>query len=80
MVNIQLAREAGGGVAVLDPQLAPRAVAIGVHRGLGHPQFAGDLFGRQMLVDQAKAFTLARREQPHHVFGDHVPCAHSAST
>jgi hypothetical protein len=42
-LQVELAREAGGGVAVLDAQLAPRAVAIGVDRGLGHAQLAGDL-------------------------------------
>jgi hypothetical protein len=43
MVNIELPRHAGGGVSVFDAQLAPRAVAIGVDRRLGHAQFAGDL-------------------------------------
>jgi hypothetical protein len=80
MVNVELAGEAGGGVAILDPELAPRAVAVGVHRGLGHPQFAGDLFGGQMLIDQPEAFALPRREQPHGVFGDDVTRDHSASS
>jgi hypothetical protein len=76
MVNVELAGQARGGVAILDPQLAPRAVAIGVHRGLGHAQFAGDLFGRQVLVHQPQAFALARRQQPHRIFGNYAPCAH----
>jgi len=80
MVNVELAGEAGGGVAVLHPKLAPRTVAIGVHRSLGHAQFTGDLLRRKMLVDQPQAFALARREQPHRIFGNDVPRAHSASS
>ena len=75
-----LAREARGGVAVLDAQLAPRAVAIGVHRSLGHAQFAGDLLGRQMLVHQAQAFALPGRQQPHQIFGDDVARAHGGAS
>jgi hypothetical protein len=80
MVNVELPGQSGGGVAVLDPQLAPRAVAIGVHRSLGHAQFAGDLLRREMLVDQPQAFALAGREQPHRIFGDDVACAHDESS
>ena len=76
MVNIELAGQARGGVAVFDPELAARAVAIGVHRGLGHAEFAGDLLGRKMLIDQSQAFALAWREQPDRIFGNDVPCAH----
>ncbi|HEY2753689.1 MAG TPA: hypothetical protein VGI62_20250 [Phenylobacterium sp.] len=61
MVNVELPRESCGGVAVLDAELSPGAVAIGVHRCLGHAELAGDLLGRQVLVDQPKAFALARR-------------------
>jgi len=78
MVNIELAGEAGGGVTVLDPQLAPCAVAIGVHRSLGHAQFAGDLLRRKMLIDQAQTFALPWREQPHWIFGNEVPRPHDA--
>jgi hypothetical protein len=78
MVNVELAGDARGGVAVLDPELAARAVAVGVHRGLGHAEFAGDLLGRQMLIDKPQAFTLARREQSHGIFGNDVACDHSA--
>jgi hypothetical protein len=80
MVNVELAGDARRGVAVLDAELAPRAVAIGVHRSLRHAQFAGDLLGRQMLVDQAQAFAFTRREQPHRIFGNDVACDHSASS
>ena len=80
MVNVELPGEARGGVAVLDAELAARAVAIGIHRGLGHAELAGDLLGRQVLIDQAQAIALTRREQPHRVFGDNVPCAHGATT
>ena len=63
MVNIELAHQAGGGIPVIHAQLSPRAIAVGVHRGLGHAQFAGDLLGRQMLIDQAQALALSGREQ-----------------
>jgi hypothetical protein len=43
MVNVELPGEAGGGVAVLDAELLAGPVAVGVHRGLGHAQLAGDL-------------------------------------
>jgi hypothetical protein len=78
MVNVELAGETRGGVAVLDAELAPRAVAVGVHRGLGHAQFAGDLLRRQMLVHEAQAFALAGREQPHGILGNDDTCDHSA--
>jgi hypothetical protein len=45
-VNIQLAGEARGGVAILDAQLAAGAVAIGVDGSLRHAELAGDLLGR----------------------------------
>ena len=50
-------------IAVGDPQLAPRAVAVGIDRRLGHAQFAGDLFGAEMLVHQAETIALTLREQ-----------------
>ena len=80
MVNVELAGEPGGGVAILDAELAARAVAVGVHRGLGHAEFAGDLLRRKMLIDEPQAFALARRKQPHRIFGNDVPCAHSVSS
>jgi hypothetical protein len=58
--DVELAGQAGGGIAILDAELAPRAVAIGVDRGLRHAEFAGDLFGAEMLVDQPQAITLTR--------------------
>lgn len=76
MVNVEGARHAGGGVAILDAELSPRPVAIGVHRGLGHAEFAGDLFGRKMLVDQPQALALTRGEQPHLFLGNGVACSH----
>jgi hypothetical protein len=63
MVNIEFAGQTGGGIAIVDAELAARAVAIGVHRGLGHPEFAGDLLGRKMLIDQAQALPLPGGEQ-----------------
>ena len=80
MVNIELAGQPGGGVAILNAELAPGAVAVGVHRGLGHPEFAGNLLRRQMLIDKPQAFALARREQSHGIFGNDVACDHSASS
>jgi hypothetical protein len=80
MVNVELPGEPGGGVAVLDAELAPGAVAVGVDGSLGHAEFAGDLLGGQMLVHQAQAFTLAWREQPHRVFGNDVACDHGESS
>jgi hypothetical protein len=63
MVKIHRADQAGGGVAVVHPELAPGAVAVGVDRGLGHAELAGDLLRRQVLVDQAQTFALSGREQ-----------------
>ena len=80
MVNVEPAGDTGRGIAVLDPELAPRAVAVGVHRGLGHAELAGDLLGRQMLIHEAQAFAFARCEQPHRIFGNDVACDHSASS
>jgi hypothetical protein len=40
----ELSRDARGGIAVLDAQLAPRAIAVGVDRRLRHAEFTGDLF------------------------------------
>jgi hypothetical protein len=45
VAGVQRPGEARGGVAILDPELTARAVAVGVHGGLGHAKFAGDLFG-----------------------------------
>ena len=73
----ELPRHARSGIAVLDAQLAPRAVAIGVDRRLRHAEFTGDLFGRKVLVDQPQAFALARREKPHQIIGDDVARSHA---
>ena len=56
-------QEPGGVIAVGDAELAARTVAIGVDRGLGHPQFAGDLLGAEVPVDQTQALPLARSQQ-----------------
>lgn len=84
MVNadagVEGAGQTGRGVAILDAELAARAVAIGVHRGLGHAELAGDLLGRKMLIDQPQAFALTRREQPHLFFGNGVTRSHSANS
>jgi hypothetical protein len=64
MVNaVVAAQEAGRLIAVGNAQLAPRSVAIGVDRGLGHPQLAGDLLGAEVLVDEPQAFPFALRQQ-----------------
>ena len=84
MVNrafpVELTGNAGGGVAVLHAQLAAGAVAIGVHGSLRHAEFAGDLLGRQVLIDQPQAFAFARCEQAHRIFGDDVACTHVDSS
>lgn len=80
MVNVELTGEAGGGVAILDAELAAGAIAVGVHRGLRHPELAGDLLRRQVLVDEAQAFALARGQQPDGILGDDVSCDHNASS
>jgi len=80
MVNVELAGEPGRGVAILHAQLAAGAVAVGVDRGLRHAEFAGDLLGRQVLIDETQAFALARREQPYGIFGDDVARDHDASS
>jgi hypothetical protein len=79
-VNVELAGQARRGVAVLDAQFAAGAVAIGVDGSLRHAELTGDLLRGQVLIDQAQAFALARREQPHRIFGDDVSCAHNASS
>jgi hypothetical protein len=79
-INVQLPRKARRGIAVLDAQLAAGAVAVGVDRSLRHAELAGDLFGGQVLIDQAQAFALTRREQSHRIFGDDVACSHSDSS
>ena len=56
-------QEPGGVIAVGDAELAAGTVAIGVDRGLGHPQFAGDLLGAEVAIDEAQAFPLSRRQQ-----------------
>jgi hypothetical protein len=80
MVNVELAGEARGGVAVLDAELAPGAVAISIDRGLGHAELAGDLLRRKMLVDQPQAFALPRREQAHLFIGNGVARPHSGAS
>lgn len=80
MGKIELAGETRRAVAILDAQLAPGAVAIGVHRCLGHPELAGDLFGRQVLIDQPQAFTLTRRKKRGWIVRDIRSCAHNADT
>jgi hypothetical protein len=75
-VSVELAGDTRRGVAILHAQLAAGAVAIGVDRSLRHAEFASDLLGRQMLIDQPQAFTFARCEQAHRIFGDDVACAH----
>jgi len=84
MVNgvalVEGARQTRRGVAILDAELAPRTVAIGVDRCFRHAQFAGDLLGRKMLIDQPQAFALTRREQPNLFFGNGFACAHCTAS
>jgi hypothetical protein len=80
MVNVELPGEAGGAVAILHAELAPRAIAIGVDRRLGHAKLTGDLFGGQVLIDQPQAFALTRRKKRCWIVGDIRSCAHNQST
>lgn len=80
MVNVELTGEAGGAVAILDAELAPSAVAIGVDRRLGHAELTGDLFGGQVLIDQPQAFALTRRKKRRWIVGDSRSRAHNDST
>ncbi|HXA40931.1 MAG TPA: hypothetical protein VNW53_18165 [Phenylobacterium sp.] len=79
-VDVQLTRQPRRSVAVFHPQLAARAVAIGVDGSLRHAELAGDLLGGKVLVDQPQAFALARCEQAHRIFDDDVACSHSAGS
>ena len=78
--DVELARQSRGGVAILDAQLAPRAVAIGVDRGLRHAELAGNLLRRKMLIDEAQTLAFAGGEQPHGIIDDVVACAHYANS
>ena len=79
-VAVELARQARGGIAILDAQLAARAVAVGIDGSLRHAEFARDLLRGQVLIDQPQAFAFARREQPHRIFGDDVSCSHGPAS
>ena len=63
MVNVVAAQQAGGLVTVVHAELAPRAVAVGVHERLRHPQLPGDLLGAEMLVHEPQALPFALRQQ-----------------
>jgi hypothetical protein len=80
MVNVELPGEAGGRVPIVNAELAPRAVAIGVDRGLRHAKLAGDLLGRKMLIDKPQAFTLPWRKKPGWIIHDVRSCAHDPNT
>jgi hypothetical protein len=69
MVNMETPDQTGGGVTIVDAQLAASPVAVGVDRGLGHAKFAGDLLGRQVLVDQPQAFPFPGGEQADRIGG-----------
>jgi len=69
----------GRGIAVVDPQLAARTIAIGVDRCLRHAELARDLLGRQMLIDQPQALALTWREQGGRIGSDVCTRAHKAS-
>lgn len=58
-------QQAGGMIAVAYPQLGAGAVAIGVHRGLGHAELSGDLLGAEMPVHEAQALPLPTRQKFH---------------
>ena len=76
-VGVERAGQPRGSVAVLDAELAPRPVAVGVDRGLGHAQFARDLLRGKVLVDQPQAFALTLGEQAHEVVRTVVSRVHA---
>ena len=71
---------ARGGVSVADAKLAPRAIAVGVDRGLGHPKFTGDLLGTQVPIDQTQAIALPRGQKLDWVQNGLRRCAHRTNT
>jgi transcriptional regulator with XRE-family HTH domain len=76
MVNVELPRQAGGRVSVLDAKLAAGPIAIGVDRGFRHAEFARDLLRRQMLIHEPQAFAFAGRKQPDGILGNDVARDH----
>ena len=80
MVNVELAGEACGGIAIVHAELAPGAVAVGIDRGLGHPKLAGDLLRRQVLIDQPQAFALTWRKKPGWIVHEIRSSAHNRDT
>ncbi len=65
---------------IADAELLARPVAIGVDRRLRHPEFAGDLLGAEVTVDQSQAFALPRGQKLDWVCGDLLRCAHKMNT
>jgi hypothetical protein len=57
-------QDAGGGEAVVHAETLARLVEMGVHGVLGDLQFAGDLLGGQVAVDQPQALPLTRGQLP----------------
>jgi hypothetical protein len=80
MADVELTGETGCAVAVVDTELAPRAIAVGVHRRLGHAELAGDLLRRKVLIDEPEALALARRKKPGRIIDDVRSCAHNPDT
>jgi len=54
--------QAGGVIARANAQTLARLVEVGVDGVLGDAEAAGDLFGTEVLIDQAQAFALARSQ------------------
>ena len=69
-----------GGVAVRYAQLAASPVAVGVDRSFRHAQFAGDLLGTQVPVDQTQAIALSRGEKFDWIQDGLRRCAHRTNT
>jgi hypothetical protein len=80
MVNVPLPQQARGAVTVIHAKLPAGPVAIGVHRGLGHAEFAGDLLRREVLIHEPQTITFAGRQEPDEIIGDFSACAHCASS
>ena len=60
---VELAGESRGGIAIVDPELPARAVAIGVDGGFRHAELPSDLLRGQMLIDQPQTFPFPRRQE-----------------
>jgi hypothetical protein len=50
-------------ISVGDPEAPPCPVEMRIDRVFGDPQLTADLFGAQVIINQAQTFTLALGQQ-----------------